>query len=176
MECQDHVRDRQDEAGICRDEEEQPDHTGHQRNQMDTSRTEETDVMLSKQAQRALIGWEAHGPRIITASFRIKQKKVKLNVIQSYTPTNDSDEEDNDEFYNRLQKIVETFRAREIIILMGDFNTKIGPDNTGYEQVIGIHGLRVMNDNRERFAELCALNNLVSGGSIFSHKLIHKNT
>ncbi|CAH2247040.1 Hypothetical predicted protein [Pelobates cultripes] len=33
-----------------------------------------------------------------------------------------------------------------------------------------------MNDNGERFAELCAPNNLVIGGSIFLHKWIHKNT
>ncbi|CAH2324466.1 Hypothetical predicted protein [Pelobates cultripes] len=33
-----------------------------------------------------------------------------------------------------------------------------------------------MNDNGERFAELCALKNLVIGGSIFPHKRILKNT
>ena len=33
-----------------------------------------------------------------------------------------------------------------------------------------------MNENGERFADLCALNQLVIGGSIFQHKLIHKAT
>ncbi len=143
----------------------------------DAPHTQGVGFMLSRQAQRALIGWEAHGSRIITASFRTKQKKVNLNVIQCYAPTNDSYEEDKDEFYNRLQKIVETLRARDIVILMGDFNAKVGPNNTGYEQVMGIHGLGVMNDNGERFAELCAINNLViGGGSVFPHKRIHKST
>ncbi|CAH2224944.1 Hypothetical predicted protein [Pelobates cultripes] len=88
--------------------------------------------MLSKQAQRALIGWEAHSPRIITASFRTKQKKVKLNIIQSYTSTNDSDTEDKDEFYNRLQKIVETFRARDILILVGGLDPTIQDMNKSW--------------------------------------------
>jgi len=58
--------------------------------------------MLSRVAQRALIGWEEHEPRIITASFRTQKKKINMKVIQSYTPTNDSDEETKDRFYSRL--------------------------------------------------------------------------
>ena len=41
---------------------------------------------------------------------------------------------------------------------------------------MGTHGLGQMNENGERFADLCALNQLVTGGSIFPHKRIHKAT
>ncbi|XP_076439127.1 uncharacterized protein LOC143278001 [Babylonia areolata] len=61
-------------------------------------------------------------------------------------------------------------------ILMGDFNAKIGQDNTGCEEVMGRHGLGEMNENGERFADFCAINNLVIGGSIFPHKRVHKAT
>lgn len=33
-----------------------------------------------------------------------------------------------------------------------------------------------MNDNGQRFIDLCAFNNLVIGGGIFPHKWIHKRT
>ena len=46
---------------------------------------------------------------------------------------------------------------------MGDFNAKIGSDNQGYENVMGVHGLGVMNDNGERFVNACAINNIVIG-------------
>ena len=59
---------------------------------------------------------------------------------------------------------------------MGDFNTKIGVDNTGYDDIMGTQGLGVMNENGEHFADLCALNQLVIGGNIFPHKRIHKAT
>ena len=49
-------------------------------------------------------------------------------------------------------------------------------DDTGYEDIMGTHGLRQMNENGERFADLCALNQLVIGGSIFPHKRIHTAT
>ena len=138
--------------------------------------TEGVALMLSRSAQRALIGWEAHGPRIITASFRTKKKKIKMNVIQCYAPTNDSDEENKDQFYNRLQTIIDKCPVKDVNILMGDFNAKIGKDNTGYEEVMGKHGLGEINENGERFADTCALNKIIIGGSIFPHKRIHKAT
>jgi len=60
--------------------------------------------------------------------------------------------------------------------LDGHFNAKIGSDNTGYEEVIGQHGLCVMNDNGDRLADLCALNKLVLGGSVFPHRRLYKAT
>ena len=56
------------------------------------------------------------------------------------------------------------------------FNAKIGADNTGYEDTIGTQGLGQMIENGERFADMCAVNQMVTGGSIFSHKRIHKAT
>nr|KAG5707370.1 hypothetical protein BaRGS_005337 [Batillaria attramentaria] len=50
----------------------------------------------------------------------------------------------------------------------------LGLNNTGYEDTMGTHGLGQMNENGERFAGFCALNQLVIGGSIFPHKRIHK--
>jgi len=64
--------------------------------------TEGVAFMLSRVTQRTLIGWEAHGARIITASFRTQKKEIKMKVIQGYAPTNDSDEETKDQFYSRL--------------------------------------------------------------------------
>ena len=50
-------------------------------------------VILSQEAQNALISWEAAGPKIIYASFKTKKEKTKLNIIQCYAPINDKDEE-----------------------------------------------------------------------------------
>ena len=130
--------------------------------------------MLSKTAQGALIGWEAHGPRIVTASFCTK-RRINMDVIQCYAPTNDSDE-DKEDFYRRLLAIVHNRPRRNVIIVMGDFNAKIGNDNKGYEEVMRQQGLGEMNHNGERFADLCATGNLVIGGSFFHHRRVHKAT
>ncbi|KAJ3583232.1 hypothetical protein NHX12_034171 [Muraenolepis orangiensis] len=59
---------------------------------------------------------------------------------------------------------------------MGNFNAKIGSDNTGYEGVMGTQGLGKMNENGDRFADLCSLNQLIIGGKIFPQKQIHMAT
>ncbi|VDP49989.1 unnamed protein product [Schistosoma margrebowiei] len=41
---------------------------------------------------------------------------------------------------------------------------------------MGRHGLRERNENGERFANLCAFNKLVIGGTTLPHKRIHKTT
>lgn len=104
-------------------------------------------LMLSKVPQKELIGWATHGPRIIAASFQTKERRITMNVMQCYAPTNDSEDEVKDQFYQRLKSVTDNFPERDVTILMFDSNAKIGSDNIGYEEVMGQHGLGVMNDN-----------------------------
>ena len=99
-----------------------------------------------------------------------------MNVIHCYAPTNDGEDQVKDQFYHRLQTVIDNFPERDVTILMGDFNAKIGNDNIGYQEVMGQHWLGVMNDNGERLADLCALNKLVLGVSVVAHRRIHKAT
>ena len=104
------------------------------------------------------------------ATFRTKETRIDMDVIQCYAPTNDSDEQDKEEFYSRLLTIIQDRQERNVIIVMADFNIKIGSDNKGYEKVMGQQGLGEMNDNGERFANLSAISDLVIGRSFFQHR------
>lgn len=141
-----------------------------------TPHSEGVALMLSREAAKSLIGWELVNSRIITAKFFTKANNIKVSIIQCYAPTNDAEETRKEEFYSELQNVLDKERPKDITIVMGDFNAKIGPDNTGYENVMDKHDLGEMNENGELFADLCALNELVIGGSIYPHKDIHKAT
>ena len=114
--------------------------------------------MLAQEAHGAIIGWEPVNSRIITAKFSTKKKDIRLNIIQCYAPTSDAEEEKKDDFHQQLLAVSDTRGAKDIKILMGDFNVKTGMDNTGYEDIMGTHGLGQMNENGERSADMCALN------------------
>ena len=75
-------------------------YSGHQDD--DAIHSEGVALMLSKRAQGALIGRKDHGPRLLTACFKINNKK-RCNVVQCYAPTNMSEDQRKDDFYERLQ-------------------------------------------------------------------------
>ena len=99
-------------------------------------------ILMSKQAVRTLRYWKYEGPRIIIASFTTKHKGINLNIIHVYASTNEAAEEDKDCLYNQLQSTVENLSKKDVNILMGDMSAKVGTDNTGEEEVMGIHGIQ----------------------------------
>ncbi|VDO86857.1 unnamed protein product [Schistosoma mattheei] len=149
-------------------------HSGHK--EENAPHTQGVALMLSKVGQNALVGWESDGSRIIKASFKTRKEGITMNIIHCYAPTNDSNDDIKDQFYERLQSIIDKCPRKDLTILMGDLNAKVGIDNTGYEDIMGRHGLGERNENGERFANLCAFNKLAIRGAIFPHKRIPKAT
>ena len=141
-----------------------------------THHTQGVGFLLSKQARKALIGWDAISPRLIKATFKTTHNKIRLNVIQAYAPTNDKDDTDKENFYELMQKAVDELSKNDVNIIMGDMNAKIGHDNTAFEEIMGKWGIGDRNENGDLFVNFCAMNDLVIGGSIFPHKQIHKAT
>ncbi|VDP08009.1 unnamed protein product [Schistosoma curassoni] len=99
-------------------------------------------ALMSKEARNGLIEWESHGFRIIKASFKTKKKIITMNVIQSYAPTNYGNDNDKDRFYKRLQSIIAKCPGKDLTMLMGDLNAKVGTENYGYEDIMRRDELR----------------------------------
>ena len=52
-------------------------------------------------------------------------------MVQVYAPTNDADEETKDSFYDMLQGVTDEIPRHDMIIMMGDWNAKIGAKQEG---------------------------------------------
>ena len=111
--------------------------------------TEGVAIMMSPAAANALMEWQPVSSRIMTARFN--SKGMKMTIIQCYAPTNDSDEETKETFYDALQTVVDELPKTDIKLLLGDMNAKIGKDNTGKELIMGTQALGDMNENGELF-------------------------
>ena len=95
-------------------------YSGHDSGQH--AHTEGVAFMMSKLAATALIEWVPVLPRIITARFNSKGRKVTL--INCYAPTNNATDELKQKFYDSLQGVLDHTPRRDIRILMGDLNAK----------------------------------------------------
>ena len=131
--------------------------------------------ILSKEAAQCLLECQPVSERIVRARFNSRWKQV--TILQCYAPTNEVTEEVKDDFYDQLQIILEQVPCRDVKIVMGYINAKVGMGNTGREEVMEKHEARAkMNENGERWADFCQANELVIGETLFPNKECKKRT
>ncbi|XP_045455664.1 uncharacterized protein LOC123665395 [Melitaea cinxia] len=85
------------------------------------------------------------------ALLQMKFGTLNISIIQAYAPTERSDDTEIQKFYNDL-KIAHTL-ADEKIIILGDFNAKIGQPKKEEKPVMGQYGLGRRNERGERLLE-----------------------
>ncbi|XP_056006746.1 craniofacial development protein 2-like [Ostrea edulis] len=130
-------------------------------------------IILSKDATKCLDEWTPINDRIITARFW--SKYIKTTVIQVYSPTNEADADDKNIFVEQLQAVMQRTSKHDLLVLLGDWNTKIGAMQYGEEGTVGRHGVICeRNDNDDRFVEICGIINMAITTTMFPHKEIHK--
>ena len=58
--------------------------------------------------------------------IKLNTKPAAVNIIQVHAPTSDSTDEAIETFYNDLQTVKDKIPKREICMIMGDLNAKVG--------------------------------------------------
>lgn len=118
----------------------------------------------------------------IAINERLMTLKIPLNdnasatLISAYAPTLDSPEEDKDAFYDALEAVLRSVPDTERIILMGDFNARVGRSADAWNGTIGRHGMGKMNQNGLRLLTLCSEFNLCITNTVFQQKNLYKGT
>ena len=100
----------------------------------ETSHMRGVSFLLSTQAKKAPIGYNPISSRIISARF--DAAPFKISVIHVYAPTSSSSEEDIKAFYNYIDDTLSKTDKKDIIILTGDWNAKIGNDKIDWKSVM----------------------------------------
>jgi len=75
-------------------------------------------------------------------------------VVQVDVPTADSTDEGIERFHKDLmEKVLNELPNKDIDVIVGDWNVKVGTDNTGFGTVMGRYGYDDQNDRGERLME-----------------------
>ena len=94
----------------------------------------------------SVTAWAPVNDRIIW--LRFNAKKVPTTIVQCYAPHEERPTKEKDEFYACLDDVVRRVPGRDLLIVMGDFNARVGNDCSTWSRNIGKFGApEVVNDN-----------------------------
>src|SRR5688572_17370456 len=94
-------------------------------------------LIVPEEVLRLVMMVEPISERIIV--MRLKMKPTNVLIAQIYAPCEDEEEEEKDQFYERLDQTLREYKkGRECLVVMGDFNGKVG--NGREKNIIGSYG------------------------------------
>ena len=99
-----------------------------------------------------------------------------MTVIHVYAPTSLSSEEDIAVFYSGIEDVLTKTVQKNVIILTGDWNAKVGNDNTEWKFTMGRYGYGDRNEPGERLLEFATVHNLYVCNTRFQQKPSRKWT
>ena len=102
-------------------------------------------------------------------SVRFQGKPFNIMVIQVYALTNNAEKAEVEQFYEDLQDLLELTPRKDVLFIIGDWNAKVGIQET--PGVTGKFGLGIRNEAGQRLKEFCQENTLVIAITLFQqHK------
>ena len=125
--------------------------------------------MVNKRVRNAVLGCSLKNDRMI--SLRLQGKPYNITVVQDYAPTSNAEEAEVEWFYEDLQDLLELTHKKDVLLIIGDWNTKVGSQET--PGVTGKFGLGMWKEARQRLIEFWQRNALVIANTLFQqHKRI----
>ena len=102
-------------------------------------------------------------------SVHFQGKSFNITVIQVYVLISNAEEAEVKWFYEDLQDLLELTPKKDALIIIGDWNAKVGSQET--PGVTGKFGLEIWNEAGQRLTEFCQENALVMANILFQqHK------
>ena len=100
-------------------------------------------------------------------SVRFQGKPFNTTVIQSlvYATTSNTEEAEVEWFYEDIQELLELTPERDVLFIIGDWNAKVGSQET--PRVTGKFGLGIRNEAGQRLIDFCQENTLVIANTLF---------
>ena len=132
-------------------------------------------IAVTKRLEGSIIQQVAVSERMAYVKFAA-QRRANLVVIVCYAPTNEADDLAKDSFWNQLSSLVSSFKQRERVCLIGDFNAEPGQQSDVNVPCRGPIEMGEENDNSEKLLSFCVSHDLLIGGTWFRHRLVHRYT
>ena len=108
-------------------------------------------LIVNKRVQNAVLGCNLKKDRMISVHFQ--GKPFNITVIQAYATTSNAEEAEVEWFYEDLQDLLELTPEKDVLVIIGDWNAKVGNQET--PGITGTFGLGVQNEAGQRLIQFC---------------------
>ena len=105
--------------------------------------------------------------RLMTLRLPLEYGKKFATLVSAYAPTMTNPDEVKDKFYEDLNSVITAVPKADKLIILGDFNARVGNDSTAWEGVIGKHGVGKCNSNGLLLLQTCSEHELLITNTIF---------
>ena len=112
--------------------------------------------------------------RLMTMSFPLVGST--LSLISAYAPTLAQSDETKECFYGSLRDAIAAVPASHKLLVMGDFNARVGTDDSSWENIIGKHGVGNENSNGTLLLSMCSQLELCITNTMFQQTNNRKTT
>ncbi|CAH1266354.1 Hypp3340 [Branchiostoma lanceolatum] len=116
-----------------------------------------------------------HSDRLMSLRLPLQDNQF-ATLISVYAPTLQADPGTKEVFYSELRSLLASVNEADKILVLGDFNARVGRDNEVWPGVLGRHGVGNCNDNGRLLLELCAERGLSITNTLFQQKARFKTT
>ena len=135
----------------------------------DTKHQHGVAFIVRKEILSSVISCTPSSSRLI--SIRIAAKPQNISIIQVYAPTSDYEDEEVEAFYEQLDRLLKGIPKKDVTVVMGDWNAKVGPD--AYQHwagTVGKFGWGETNDRGLRLLEFAKSNRLTLANTLHPQK------
>ena len=91
-------------------------------------------------------------------------KPFSITVIEVCAPSSNAEEAETERFYEDLQYFLELIPKKDVLFIIGNWNTKVGSQKI--PEITGKFGLGVQNEAGQRLTEFCQQNALVIANTL----------
>nr|VZI19933.1 unnamed protein product [Spirometra erinaceieuropaei] len=106
--------------------------------------------------------------RLMNLRLPLRRGGKFATIISAYAPTmTNPDAAARDKFYEDLHALLATVSKADKLIVLGDFNARVGTDHTAWRGVLGPHALRGSNDNGLLLLRTCTEHRLILTNTFF---------
>ncbi|BHF74572.1 hypothetical protein SprV_0501765800 [Sparganum proliferum] len=135
-------------------------------------RTERRDAGVAFAIRNDIVGRlpclpQGINDRLMSLRLPLRRGGKFATIISAYAPPMTSPVAARDKFYEDLHALLATVSKADKLIVLGDFNARVGTDHTVWRGVLGPHGLRGSNDNGLLLLRTCAEHRLILTNTFF---------